>query len=189
MQPMPDQIEDLPPVAEEEISEEAAGVATLLFWVLGLVAVLLVPFGTREGRRDMGWFQEPSTWPLIVLFIALLGSSAPIFRLVALRKAPGFGARARAAFDGTSASLLYGLTFLGYLAAIKWLGFSIATILYLQLLFTMSGLKGTKWAAISLMVALTIIAAFRVALGIWFPLPGLADYFPGPIWAQIGEYL
>lgn len=189
MRPMPDQIEETEPGTENEVSAEASGAATLLTWLFALAALLLVPLGTREGRRDIGWFQEPSSWPLIVLFVALIGGAAPVLRLAGLRDRPGFVARASVAFDGTTSSLIYGLTFLVFMAAICGLGFSFATILYLQLLFAMSGLRSVRWAGIALLVALTIIACFRVGLGIWFPQPGLADYFPGSFFAQFGEYL
>ena len=135
MHPMPDQIEETAPGPESEVSAEASGVAMLLTWLFALAALLIVPLGTREGRRDIGWFQEPSSWPMIVLFVALIGGAAPVLRLVGLRHRPGFAARARAAFDGTTSSLIYGFTFLVYMTAIGWLGFSFATILYLQLLF------------------------------------------------------
>ena len=189
MQPLPDQAEDDAHGHEDEVSAEALGTVTLFFWALAAVAVLLVPIGTREGRRDLGWVQEPASWPLIMLCMALIGGAAPILRLAAMRHSPGFKDRAVAAFDGTTSSLIYGLTFLVYTAAISWLGFSISTILYLQLLFFMSGLRGIRWAGIGLLVTLVIIAAFRVELGIWFAQPWIAEFLPVRFWALFGDYL
>lgn len=189
MSPGPDQIENATPGPEEDISAEATGTATLFFWSLAVLAVLLVPFATREGRRDIGWFQEPATWPLIALCVAMIGGLIPILRLAALRHSPGFATRALAAFEGTTSSLIYGLTFLIYMLTISWLGFSLTTVLFLQLLFFMSGLRGTRWSGIALLIGLVIVAAFRVGLGIWFAQPWIAELFPVQFWALVGDYL
>jgi hypothetical protein len=72
---------------------------------------------------------------------------------------------------------------------ISWLGFSLTTVLFLQLLFFMSGLRGTRWSGIALLIGLVIVAAFRVGLGIWFAQPWIAELFPVQFWALVGDYL
>jgi hypothetical protein len=173
--------EDIPPIA--------ANLSATVFWVAALCALFLLPVATKSGLRDLGWIQEPWSWPLIVLIVALIGGLIPLIRLLKARGQANFGNDVRFAFSGMKSSLLYGSSFLVYVAGVSWLGFSIASILYMQMLYYLSGLRGWRWRWVALGIALGIILAFRVGLGIWFPLPGIAPYLPDWFSNKLGIFL
>lgn len=130
---MPDRIDHVPTIADaehehfedEEPSAEAAGISSLLFWLFAIGALAVLPIATQSGRRDLGWFMEPWSWPLIVLIVAILGGAILPLRLLPLRRLPGFGSRAREAFVGMDRALLYSGMFLVYLLGVTWIGFTI----------------------------------------------------------------
>lgn len=174
---------------EEIVAPEAEGFALSLCLGFAALMMIIAPFATRDAPQDKGWFQEPIVWPLVVLFMALAAGVSPMRRFLALREQDGFGLRLRTAFDGMQSALVQAALFCLYLAGIPLLGFSIASLVYLQVLFWLSGLRGGKWPFIALAVGIAIIAAFRVGLGIWFPFPTIMSVFPDWIGNSFGEYL
>lgn len=174
---------------EEAPTAEAVDFAAAIFWVFALLSMLLIPLATKPGKRDLGWFQEPWSWPFIVLSAALIGGAAFPLRFYLLKNRYASAPRVFPAFHGMSAAIRYSLAFLGYIGAVQVLGFSIASILFMQLLYWMSGLRGGKWPYISFAVAVAIILAFRVGLGIWFPLPPLMQLLPDWVGNTFGDYL
>lgn len=193
---MPDHIDHIATLADaehkyfdDEAPAEAAGLGALVFWLVGLLALVVLPIATRDGRRDLGWFQEPATWPAVVLVVALVGGIWLPRRLWSLRGQPGFIARALTAFDGMGRVLAYCGSFLLFLLSVAWVGFTLSTLIYMQVLYRMSGLRGGRWPWIALAVSLVILLAFRGGLGIWFPLPRVIDYLPDWVGNRFGEYL
>lgn len=174
---------------EDEVTPEALNLAATLFWIFALLALAALPLAVEKGRRDLGWFQEPWSWPFIALSAGLLGGAIQPLRLWALRKGANFGTAARQAFDGMGQSLIYAATFLVYLGGVSLLGFTIASLIYMQALYRMSGLRGGKWRLIALLVTLAIVLAFRVGLDIWFPTPPLLHLFPDWVAGTFGGYL
>lgn len=174
---------------EEEALPEASNLAAAIFWGLAGFALLLVPMATLPGKRDLGWFQEPWSWPVIVLCVALIGGAAQPIRLYALSKLPGFGASAKTAFEGMGRSIIYAASFLGFLGAISLLGFTLSTFLYMQILYWISGLRGGRWPWVALAVTVAIFLAFRVGLGIWFPQPPIVNFLPAWVGNNLGAYL
>lgn len=191
---MSDLIDPVLPAAEtdgfeDDVTPEALNLAATLFWVCGLVALAVLPFAVEKGRRDLGWVQEPWSWPFIVLMVALLGGLIQPLRLWALRKGEAFADKARAAFDGMGRSLLYSGMFLIYLGAVSLLGFTLASALFMQALYWVSGLRGGKWPWIALAVTIAIVLAFRVGLDIWFPYPPFLQFLPQWVADAFGGYL
>lgn len=174
---------------DDEVSPTALNLAATLFCVFAALALAVLPWAVVQGRRDLGWFQEPWSWPFIALTAALLGGLIQPLRLWSLRKGTDFAAECRAAFDGMGQSMLYAASFLAYLGAVAVLGFTIASLIYMQGLYRMSGLRGGKWSVIALLVTVAIVAAFRVGLGIWFPYPSLLQILPDWVGTTFGDYL
>ena len=189
-------VEHIPTIAdaeqeifEEEIIPEAEGIAAGILWIVALVALLGLPLATQPGRRPLGWFQEPGTWPFIALLVALLGGAALLLRLFRLSRQDGFRQRAMSAFQGMGSALTYGFSFLIFLVGVSFLGFTISSLLFMQALYYISGLRGGKWPWIALAVATTVVLAFRIGLGIWFPLPPMAEFLPDWVGNKLGAYL
>ena len=78
---------------------------------------------------------------------------------------------------------------MAFIGGVGLIGFTLASILFMQILYYMSGLRGAKWSLIGLAVTVAIVLAFRVGLGIWFPLPPIMLLFPDWIGNALGEYL
>lgn len=193
---MSEQIDHIPTLAdaetdsfEDEVAPAALNLSATLFWTFALVALALLPWAVEKGRRDLGWVQEPWSWPFIALSVGLLGGAIQPIRLWGLRKGAGFAAAARGAFDGMGRSLVYAGSFLAYLGGVALLGFTIASLIYMQALYRISGLRGGKWPLVALLVTLAIVLAFRVGLDIWFPTPPFLQLFPGWVAGAIGGYL
>lgn len=193
---MSEHIDHIPTIAdadaevfEEEVIPEAAHLATAIFWAFALLALAVLPLATVPGKRDLGWVQEPWSWPFITLVAGLIGGFGPLRAYLAERRKPGFSKRAMLAFEGMGRALVYALCFLLYIGGVSMLGFTIASAIFMQALLYVSGLRGTKWVLIGLGVVAVIVLAFRVGLGIWFPLPPLMQLFPDWVGNSLGEYL
>ncbi len=177
------------PQFEDEVTPEAASTAGTLFWIFAAFALILLPFATVAGKRPLGWIQEPWSWPFIVLIVALLGGGGLALDCLRLRRNPGFSAKAKEAFAGMGRCLAYAATFLAFIGGVWLIGFTLASILFMQVLYFMSGLRGAKWSLTGLAVTVAIVLAFRVGLGIWFPLPPIMLVFPDWVGNALGEYL
>ncbi|MBB3163265.1 hypothetical protein E0I74_34315 [Rhizobium laguerreae] len=177
------------PQPEDDVTPEAASTAGTLFWIFAAFALILLPFATVAGKRPLGWIQEPWSWPFIVLVFALVGGGGLAFDYLRLRRNPGFSVKANEAFAGMGRSFAYAAAFLAFIGGVWLIGFTLASILFMQALYYMSGLRGAKWSLIGLVVTVAILLAFRVGLGIWFPLPPIMLLFPDWVGNALGEYL
>lgn len=174
---------------EDEIIPEASHLATALIWAFALIALVVLPLATVPGKRDLGWVQEPWSWPFITLVVALIGGFGPLRSYVIARREPGFAAKANLAFEGMGRALIYAAGFLAYVGGVSVLGFTIASAIFMQALLYISGLHGRRWVLIGFAVVFAIVMAFRVGLGIWFPLPPLMQLFPDWVGNTLGAYL
>ncbi|MBY3473501.1 hypothetical protein HFN78_21650 [Rhizobium laguerreae] len=177
------------PQPEDDVTPEAASTAGTLFWIFAAFALILLPFATVAGKRPLGWIQEPWSWPFIVLVFALVGGGGLAFDYLRLRRNPGFSVKANEAFAGMGRSFAYAAAFLAFIGGVWLIGFTLASILFMQALYYMSGLRGAKWSLVGLVVTVAILLAFRVGLGIWFPLPPIMLLFPDWVGNALGEYL
>ena len=174
---------------DDEPTPEAVGISALLFWLFAVAAIIALPIATSPGRRALGWFMEPFAWPMIVLTFAVIGGAVLPWRLLALRHTPGFRDRVTEAFAGMDRALIYSGMFLVYLVGVTWLGFTIASLIFMQALYWVSGLRGGIWPWIALAVTAAIVLAFRVGLDIWFPVPPLLQMLPSDVANTLGAYL
>ena len=193
---MPDHIDHIATIAdadseafEDDVIPEASHLATALFWAFALVALVVLPLATVPRKRDLGWVQEPWSWPFICLATGLIGGFGPLRAYLSERRKPGFSQRANLAFEGTGRAMVYAFGFLLYIGGVSVLGFTIASAVFMQALLFVSGLRGARWVLIGLAVVVVIVLAFRVGLGIWFPLPPVMQLFPDWVGNSLGEYL
>lgn len=193
---MSEHIDHIPTIAdadseafEEDIIPEAGLLATAVFWGFALIALALLPLATVPGKRDLGWVQEPWSWPFIALVAGLIGGFGPLRSYLAQRGTPGFSQKAMLAFEGMGRAMIYSAGFLLYIGGVSVLGFTIASALFMQALLYVSGLRGPRWVLTGLAVVIVIVLAFRVGLGIWFPLPPVMQLFPDWVGNSLGEYL
>lgn len=194
---MSNHVDHVPTIADAEHEyfdddEPAAGVVSasaLLFWLFAVVAILVLPLATVPGRRDLGWFMEPFAWPLAVLLFAVIGGAVLPLRLIRLRREAGLWSCLRAAFEGMDRALIYSVMFLVYIAGVSLLGFTIASLIFMQALYWVSGLRGGFWPWVALAVTAAIVLAFRVGLDIWFPVPPLLELLPAQISTTLGAFL
>lgn len=193
---MPDHIDHVPTIAdadaemfEDEIVPEASHLATAVFWAFALLALAVLPWATVPGKRNLGWVQEPWSWPFIALAVGLIGGFGQLRAYWSERRKPGFSAKANLAFEGMGRAMIYAFGFLIYIGGVSLLGFTIASAIFMQALLYISGLRGARWVLIGLAVVFVIVLAFRVGLGIWFPLPPIMQLFPDWVGNMLGEYL
>ena len=174
---------------EDEVTPEAGSLSGSLFWLFAVFALVILPFAVVPGKRPLGWIQEPWSWPATVLVIALVGGGGIVLDYLRLRRRPDFSMKARHAFDGTARSLAYAAAFLAYIGGVGLIGFTLASVIFMQAVYYMSGLRGAKWSVVGFAVTVAIVLAFRVGLGIWFPLPPLMNLFPNWVSNAVGDYL
>lgn len=176
-------------VFEDDVVREASLLATALLWAFALIALAVLPLATVPGKRDLGWVQEPWSWPFITLTVGLIGGFGPLRAYFSEWRNPAFSQKAGLAFEGMGGAMVYALGFLLYIGGVSVLGFTIASAIFMQALLFVSGLRGIKWVLIGLAVVAVIVLAFRVGLGIWFPLPPMMALFPDWVGNMLGEYL
>ncbi|MCB1397186.1 MAG: hypothetical protein KDJ98_14745 [Rhodobacteraceae bacterium] len=174
---------------EDEVPAEATAVAGSLFWAFALLALLVLPLATRTGRRALGWVQEPWSWPFFALTVSLIAGSLFVWHFRQLLKDGALASAFRIAFAGMDRAIFYATGFLIFLGGVAYLGFSLASLIFLQALFFACGLRGGKWPWIALGVGLAIVLAFRIGLGIWFPLAPVMSLLPDWIGSRFGAWL
>jgi hypothetical protein len=178
---------------DEVVPPEAEGLAVSLLLVPVVVLIGLAPLATRSQPADKAWFLAPINWPLLGLGVAFVaGASIALRFLSAYRAAPdktAFRANAFWAFGGMGRAFEYSGYFCAYLVVVANLGFTIATVLFLQGIFWRSGLRGTKWVLCALILAVATVLIFRVGMGLWFPFPPVLDLLPASVGNSLGAYL
>jgi hypothetical protein len=174
---------------EEVVTPEAEGMAVTVLLGITLVLMLLAPFATRPQPVGKAWYLAPINWPLFSLGIAAVAGAVLAWRFLrAWRAAPDAGVyrtNALSAFGGLAFALEYSLYFCAYLIAVGWVGFGIATLVFLQFVVWRAGLRGRSWVLATVLVTIAIVVIFRLGIGLWFPLAPLFKLFP----AWVGNFL
>ncbi|NGO55011.1 hypothetical protein [Allomesorhizobium camelthorni] len=177
----------------EDIPVEAEGMAAAVLLAVALVLIALAPFATESQPAGKAWYLAPINWPLFSLGIAALAGASIVGRFfTAWRTADdriAFRQRALWAFGGLGVALEYSLYFCVYLLGVDWFGFTIATLLFLQLVVWRSGLRGPKWVAAAFAVTVGIVIVFRLGIGLWFPLAPIFKLFPAWVGNTLGGIL
>jgi hypothetical protein len=155
---------------------------TIVFTVVTAGLLVLLPFQTRSGPENAGWWTQPWTLPAIVLGVLFLANTVSLLKDIAAlrRKAVSEAevAEARKEIVGWFRPIEYFLYFLCYLYALAYLGYLLSTALFIQWLLFRSGLRTSRWRIAGLLAALALTAVFRWGLGIWVPTAELYDLFP-----------
>lgn len=178
---------------EEQVPPEAEGMASTVLLAVILILMAMAPFATRPQPAGKAWFLAPINWPLLSLGLAAIAGGVLVWRFVgAWRSAPdaaAFRANAFWAFGGMRPAFEYSLYFCAYLFAVGWIGFSIATLLFLQFVVWRAGLRGRRWVITVFLVTIGIVVVFRLGIGLWFPLSPLLKLFPAWVGNSLGGIL
>lgn len=177
---------------EEHIPAEAEGMAGVVLFAVAVFLIALAPFATRSQPAGKPWFLAPINWPLLSLGMAAIAGAILAFRFLReWRTADGAAFRENAlwAFGGFRGALEYSLYFCLYLVGVSWLGFGIATLLFMQVTIWRSGLRGRRWMLAGVAVTIAIIVIFRLGIGLWFPLAPLYKLFPSWVGNLVGGVL
>ncbi|MCA1493206.1 tripartite tricarboxylate transporter TctB family protein [Ensifer sp. NBAIM29] len=191
-----------PPGTENEIIESdldevvppaAQGLAAVIFCAVAIVLIGLAPFATRPQPMDKGWYLAPINWPLISLALALVSGAILSWRFWASYRSTedhdAFQRESLWAFGGMGAAIEYSVYFCIYLVGVSYLGFAIATVLFLQFVAWRSGLRGRKWVLATLVVAIGIVLIFRLGIDLWFPLAPVFKFLPAWVGNTLGGVL
>jgi hypothetical protein len=186
-----------PEIAEDTLDEEtppaAEGLAALIFTAVAAILLMLAPLATRPQPLGKGWYLAPVTWPAICLGMAIIAGLILSVRFISAHRGahdrPVFRQDAAWAFGGLGQALEYGAWFCVYLIGVGYLGFAIATVIFLEFVVWRAGLRGRKWMLTAFAVAVAIILIFRLGIGLWFPLPPLFKLLPPWIGNTFGSVL
>jgi len=168
---------------EEHVPAEAEGMAGVVLFLAAVAFIAIAPFATRLPPAGKPWYLAPVNWPILSLGISAIAGAILVWRFVSAWRTsgdPAFRDRALWAFGAFRGALEYSLYFCFYLVGVAWLGFAIATLLFLQLLVWRAGLRGRRWVLTALAVTIAIVIVFRLGIGLWFPLPPLFKLLPAP---------
>jgi hypothetical protein len=155
-------------------------VLTLVFAVVSCGLFLLLPWQTKTGPDNSGWWTQPWLMPAMTLGVLALANLESLRRAFLQARAPTQTEKddARREIKGWFVPLEYFIYFMGYLFSLKYLGYFLSTALFIQLLLWRVGLRDTKWRMAGLGAALVMTMIFRWGLGIWVPTAELYDVFP-----------
>lgn len=177
---------------DEAIPAEAEGMAGTILFAAALILIVVAPFATRLQPAGKPWYLAPINWPLLSLGMAAVAGAIMAWRFASVRRAdsgPDFRARALWAFGGFRGALEYSAWFCLYLVGVSFVGFGIATLVFLQFVVWRSGLRGRAWMLTALCVGVAIIVIFRLGIGLWFPLAPLFKLFPAWVGNSLGGVL
>lgn len=178
---------------EEHVPSPAAGLATKILAFAALVLILITPFATRPRPPGRDWFLAPAAWPLTCLGLTVVAGAVLALRFwrdwQAAPDRAAFGREASSTFDGMRLALEHALWFCLYLYGVSYLGFALATFVYLQFVVWRVGLRDWLWAGIPLLVTIGLVLIFRVGIGVWFPLAPIFRLAPDWIANTLGGVL
>ena len=178
---------------EEIVPPEAEGLASTIFLIVTLVLLILAPFATEPQPEGRGWYLAPVGWPLVSLgmaaFAGLVLAWAFLRDLARSADKGKFLAQAMWAFGGTPQAIEYALYFCMYLVGVAYLGFGIATLIFLVFVTWRAGLRGRRWVLTACCVAVGLVLVFRVGIGLWFPLAPIFRYLPDWVGNTLGSVL
>lgn len=187
--PLPDDPEHV-----DFVHPEAQGLVAAVFTVLAVILMALVPVATRVAPMHKGWWVEPAFWPLFTLSIVIVSAAWQAVGWVraGLRTTDrtGFAGRSVWAFGAMAPALEYSAYFCAYLFAVAWIGFALASLIFLQFMVWRAGLRGWAWRLKAFAFVAIVVLAFRVGIDLWFPLAPIYErFFPDWFVQSIAIYL
>lgn len=187
--PLPDD-----PDHAEFVHPEAQGLIAAVFAVLAVGLIALAPVATRSAPMAKGWWTEPAFWPLLTLSVVFLAAGWQAIgwlrSAVAASDRRVYAERSLWAFGALGPAAAYGAVFLVYLFALPWIGFALASLVFLQVVVWMAGLRTRAWRATAALFVVGVVLVFRVGIDLWFPLAPLYEHlFPDWFVETIAIYL
>jgi hypothetical protein len=180
-------------VGEHEVPPEAMGMAGLVMLAVALALIALAPLATQTSAAGKGWYLAPVNWPLLSLGVTSIAAAIMSWRFVEdYRAAPDkrrYKANGLFAFGDMRFAVEYSLYFCLYLALMHFAGFAISTWLFLQWCIWRAGLRGAFWAIAAFLFTVVLVLAFRVGIGLWFPLAPIFKLMPAWIANTVGSFL
>ncbi|WP_126974743.1 tripartite tricarboxylate transporter TctB family protein [Frigidibacter oleivorans] len=178
---------------EETVPPEAEGLASTIFLIVAIALLLLAPMATQSQPEGRGWYLAPVAWPLVSLGMAAIAGLVLAWGFLRdlgrSQDRTAFLSQAGWAFGGSAQAIEYALYFCVYLAAVSWLGFGIATLIFLVFVTWRAGLRGRKWVLTACCVTAGIVLVFRVGIGLWFPLAPVFELLPDWLGNTLGTFL
>jgi hypothetical protein len=180
---------ELSPIDAPEVPVEAQGFSAAVIAALAVFLMLLAPVATRAAKIDKGWWVEPKTWPLLCLTITLIAAGYQALHWFGRRGAPDFARKSIWAFGDLLPAVEYSVYFFAYLLAVSFLGFAISSLVFMQFVIWRAGLRSKYWRITAAVFVVALILAFRVGIGLWFPMAPFFDVFPDWFINNIAIYL
>ena len=102
----------------------------------------------------------------------------------------GFARRSLWAFGAMGSALEYSAYFCAYLVSVDYLGFALASLIYLQFIVWRAGLRGLEWRLKALLFVVVLVVAFRIGIKLWFPMAPIYEaFFPDWFVQSVAIYL
>jgi hypothetical protein len=180
---------ELSQIDAPEVPTEAQGFAAAVIAALAVFLMLLAPVATRAAKIDKGWWVEPKTWPLLCLTVTLIAAGYQTVSWVKQRNVPDYARKSAWAFGDLRPAFEYSFYFFIYLLAVGYLGFAISSFVFLQFVIWRAGLRTNMWRIVAALFVLALILAFRVGIGLWFPMAPIFELFPSWFVNKIAIYL
>lgn len=153
-----------------------------IFALVSAILLAAIGFATGQGSDSAGWWTRPALAPGVALAILLGCNVVTLFRAGAeLRAAPPTSEEwgsARAKLIDWIRPMEYLAYFAVYLWALHHVGYTLASIVFVQWLLYRVGLRTNRWRLAGLALVIAMVLVFRIGLGVWMPAPDVYDLLP-----------
>jgi len=152
-------------------------------FLVGLAFLLLVPVLTERGPADQGWWTQPAFMPRLSLILIALTATYLCFqhfranRSNKLEETKG-ETTLKSELIQWIKPLEYFIYYIGYIWLLDLIGYFLSSLIFILLLAWRVGLRSPRWMLAGFLFAVSLVAAFRWALGVWVPPAELYELFP-----------
>jgi len=175
----------------DSIKQPALGVVYAFCFIASAILLLLIPVATDTGPPDQGWWTQPALMPSIALSIMVISAAYLLGQhLYQLRKDSSLNSTNRL----VSRELLewlrpleYFIYYYGYIQLLGYIGYFLASLVFIVVLCLRTGLRSGRWMFIALLSALALLALFRWGLNVWMPISDLYGLLPDGIREMLNE--
>ncbi|MDI9313931.1 MAG: tripartite tricarboxylate transporter TctB family protein [Hydrotalea sp.] len=178
-----------PPQDGGEASYPAMALIGFFMLAAAIIFFALLPYQTQTQPNDKLWLTSPRLMPTVALAIIALAGFLLSLRFFTTAQKKASWRAAKNSFAGLGNCLQYLMVFLFYLLAILYIGFSLASIIFGQVVLWLAGLRGARWVRINFLTMLLLVLAIRGLLEIWFPNPLLLELLPDKLSEHIARFL
>ncbi len=169
---------------DNSIQKTSAGL--LLFYglmlVFGVSFLALLPTQTSPGPGGQGWWTQPALMPALSLgLITLMALILCIQHGVIVLRNPLARPNARAFGIELWQWILpleFFVYFRLYMWLFEWVGYFLASTIFVLGLSLRVGLRSWRWALASVITGLALVALFKWGLNVFMPRPEVFQQFP-----------